>query len=513
MNKHIRLAAWAVAASASVGAPAHGAANSQTVALSGMSKSCKSVQVAPDSQRITLGKARVIQLNAPVSKIMASGPFAGDPGKSAASAPPSVAPRAAADQPSVADIDVLLLSPTDLFVRGTKAGVTNIILRDVNDVCYLNDIVVSVDPAALQAKLAELMPDEKGIVVKSAGDVIVLTGTVSGAGTLDEALRVAGGYGDSKHLVNLMRVTAPQQVMLEVKIAEVSKTLLDKFGIDVARMFTSADGLTSKVMSGIFGGAPALFGRFANNARGAAVAGAAEAVASSTSAAARATLSTTSAGATLLGVDAQNKDGLVRILAEPNIMAISGQSASFLSGGKIFIPVAQTNNGGAPTITLQEKEFGVGLKFSPTVLDSTRVNLKLVSEVSELSQTGSPFTTVGDVTAVLPSLTTRQVDTTVQLNDGQSFAVAGLIRNSVTQTLSRFPGLGDIPVLGALFRSTEFQKDQTELIFIVTPRLVKPAGGLAAPTDNHAESGAARTLLLGKEEGRATARQEPTDKQ
>jgi pilus assembly protein CpaC len=201
------------------------------------------------------------------------------------------------------------------------------------------------------------------------------------------------------------------------------------------------------------------------------------------------------------------------VLAEPNIMAISGQSASFLSGGKIFIPVAQAGNGGAPTITLQEKEFGVGLKFSPTVLDGTRVNLKLVSEVSELSQTGSPFTTVGGVTSVVPSLTTRQVDTTVQLNDGQSFAVAGLIRNSVTQTLSRFPGLGDIPVLGALFRSTEFQKDQTELIFIVTPRLVRPAANLAAPTDNHAEVGAARAVLLGKAEGRATPPAQTADKQ
>jgi pilus assembly protein CpaC len=186
-------------------------------------------------------------------------------------------------------------------------------------------------------------------------------------------------------------------------------------------------------------------------------------------------------------------------------MAISGQSASFLSGGKIFIPVAQTHNGGAPTITLEEKEFGVGLKFSPTVLDGTRVNLKLVSEVSELSQTGSPFTTVGGVTAVLPSLTTRRVDTTVQLNDGQSFAVAGLIRNNVTQTLSRFPGLGDVPVLGALFRSTEFQKDQTELIFIVTPRLVKPATGLAAPTDTHATPSQADAILLGKAEGRRAA--------
>jgi len=135
------------------------------------------------------------------------------------------------------------------------------------------------------------------------------------------------------------------------------------------------------------------------------------------------------------------------------------------------------------------------------VLDGDRINLKLVSEVSELAQTGSPFTTTGGVTAVLPSITTRRIDTTVQLNDGQSFAVAGLIRNNVTETLTRFPVLGELPILGALFRSTEFQKDQTELIFIITPRLVKPAAKLAMPTDNHVEPGRATVILRGKAEG------------
>jgi pilus assembly protein CpaC len=257
------------------------------------------------------------------------------------------------------------------------------------------------------------------------------------------------------------------------------------------------------VLTGLFGGAPALLGKFSQSREGAALDGAAEAaVSGGSNAAARSRLATSGRGATLLGVDAQKKDGLVRVLAEPNIMAISGQTASFLSGGKIFVPVAQTRDGGGSTITLEEKEFGVGIKFSPTVLDGSRVNLKLVSEVSELAQTGSPFTTAGGVTAVLPSITTRRIDTTVQLNDGQSFAVAGLIRNNVTETLTRFPGLGDLPILGTLFRSTEFQKDQTELIFIITPRLVRPAGAFATPTDNHVEPGRADVILRGKAEGR-----------
>jgi pilus assembly protein CpaC len=146
------------------------------------------------------------------------------------------------------------------------------------------------------------------------------------------------------------------------------------------------------------------------------------------------------------------------------------------------------------------------------VLDGSRVNLKLVSEVSELAQTGSPFTTVGGVTSVLPSITTRRVDTTVQLNDGQSFAVAGLIRNNVTETLSRFPGLGSLPIVGALFRSTEFQKDQTELIFIVTPRLVKAASALPAPTDNHVEPGRGAIHLMGRAEGTPAAIEPPAPK-
>ena len=206
-------------------------------------------------------------------------------------------------------------------------------------------------------------------------------------------------------------------------------------------------------------------------------------------------------------IDGEKKDGIVRVLAEPNIMAISGQSASFLSGGKIFIPVAQ-NSGppAAPTITLEEKEFGVGLKFTPTVLDGSRINLKLVSEVSELSQTGSPFTTVNGVTAILPSMSTRRIDTTVQLGDGQSFVVAGLIKNNMTEALNKFPGLGEVPVMGALFRSTEFQTDQTELMFVVTPRLVKPLNtAVNLPTDNHVVPSRSDVIFMGSGEAKAPA--------
>ncbi|RSZ55435.1 type II and III secretion system protein family protein [Massilia atriviolacea] len=500
MNKHIRMTALSVATAGMLAAPCYATA----AAGAAGGKHCKSIVVAPAAQ-VMLGKSSVIPLTAPVTRIVASGQR---DARQATPAPPAAAAADPQEGDSVGDIEVLLLSPTDLFLLGKKAGATSLILQDAGGTCFLRDIVVAIDPATLQAKLNELMPEETGILVKSADNTIVLTGSVRDASQLDEALRVAGAYG-GKRVLNLLRVSSPQQVMLEVKIAEVSKTLLDKFGIDFARMVASADGLSSRVISGILGGAPALAGNFSHGSSGAALGIVADAAVRGGNSAAGARLAAGARGATLFGVDAQKKDGLVRVLAEPNIMAISGQSASFLSGGKIFIPVAQSREGGGTTVTLEEKEFGVGLKFSPTVLGGTRINLKLVSEVSELAQAGSPFTTSGGVTSVLPSITTRRVDTTVQLNDGQSFAIAGLIRNNVTETLSRFPGLGDIPVLGALFRSTEFQKDQTELIFIITPRLVKPAGALAAPTDHHAPAGRADRIFMGKTEGRSAPAKQP----
>ncbi len=288
--------------------------------------------------------------------------------------------------------------------------------------------------------------------------------------------------------------------MLEVKIAEVSKSLLDRFGIDYARVFSS--GLSAAAYSGIFGGRPGVLSRISGTPSLAASGGVGLGNALGSVGASVAT-SGGPGSSTIVGIDAQQRDGLSRVLAEPNIMAISGQQASFLSGGKIFIPVAQNRDGGGTAITLEEKQFGVGLRFTPTVLDGSRVNLKLMSEVSELAQTGSAFTTIGGATSVLPSLTSRSVDTTVQLQDGQSFVIAGLIKNNLSQSVTRFPGLGDLPVLGALFRSTEFQKDQTELVFVVTPRLVKPLATAALlPTDTHVEPNRAEAVFMGASEGR-----------
>ena len=469
-------------------------------------KPCASVVVDPPTY-VTLGKSSVIRLGVPAARMVVGGQASSRAGQPA---PASDKNTLAAPAPAqtgmdgVADVEITLLSPTELFFLGKKSGSMNVILQSADGRCVIKDIIVSVDPGTLQARLGELMPEETGIKVMGAENSLVLTGKVSDAIKLDQVMSLATSYSDGRKVVSLLRIMTPQQVMLEVKIAEVSKTLLTKFGIDFSRLLTSGDGLTSRIISGILGGGPAVLGQFHPNLSGGGITGNASGVVSGGSAAAAASLASTSRGATLLGIDARKNDGLVRVLAEPNIMAISGQLASFLSGGKIYIPVAQARDGGGTTVTLEEKEFGVGLKFLPTVLDGTRINLKLVSEVSELSQTGSPFTTLGGVTSVLPSITTRRVDTTVQLNDGQSFVIAGLIKNNFTEALKGFPGVSEVPVVGALFRSTEFQNDQTELMFVVTPRLVKPLNTTAVlPTDNHIVPSPSDIIFMGTAEGSA----------
>jgi pilus assembly protein CpaC len=470
--------------------------------------------VSDTPAQLVLGKSQIVRLPFPVARLIIGGRPGGRAGSTAAAETMAPAGRDATtmQRPTVgegadgvAETDVTLLGPTELFFLPRRTGTMNVVLQANDGRCLSKDLVVTVDPTSLQAKLTDLMPQESGIRVRAADDALVLTGTVSDTTVLDQVLGLAGSHGDSRKVVNLLRVTAPQQVMLEVQIAEVSKSLLDRFGLDFSRMVTSADGVRTSIISGLVGGAAGVVGRFGPNVAGGSISGSAASSVSGGNSVANSVVTTGSRGSSLLGLDLQKRDGLVRVLAEPNIMAISGQSASFLSGGKIFIPVAQTNLGGTSTITLEEKEFGVGIKFTPTVLGG-RINLKLVSEVSELSQTGTPFTTVGGVTAVLPSLTTRRVDTTVQLGDGQSFAVAGLIRHNVTEALNKVPGLGEVPVMGALFRSTEFQNDQTELMFVVTPRLVRPfVAPVALPTDNHVVPTSTDVILHGRAEGTAPA--------
>lgn len=388
--------------------------------------------------------------------------------------------RVKVDDDKVVQVDVT--SPREVVLHAKSVGTTMVVILDksgqtaVMDVRVINMNTV-MDAASLQSKLQQLMPNEKGIKVSTAADSLVLSGIVADALKADKAMALAAAYGGKdkdKKVINLLQVTAPQQVMLEVKMAEVSKNLLDKLGASFGASRTNG-GVAYAIAAGFL----SLTGADPLSPGG---------------------LLTISHGDTVIRIDAEDKDGIVKILAEPNIIAISGQEGSFLAGGKIFIPVPQSGTGGgAPVLTLEEREFGVGLKFTPTVLDDGLINLRVAPEVSELTQGG---TTVGG--SVFPSFTVRRASTTVQLHDGQSFAIAGLIKNNITESIRRFPLLGNVPVLGALFRSSSFQNDKTELLFVITPRLVKPLPpNYALPTDSFAPPSKADFFLNGKLEGDA----------
>lgn len=435
-----------------------------------------------------------------------------------------------------------LISPTSLYLYGTGVGSTNMILLANGGRCSVYDVVVQLDPVPLKAIIDSVYPNEKGVVVRTAGDGIVLAGMVSNAEAAQQIEAMAKAYvlrrsqaggapsvgapsSQYNLVVNMMTVAAPQQVMLEVKVAEVSKTVLDQFGINFSRAFALADGSAIRFLNGLFGGQGLTLGGV-SGASGASVGGGSANMIKGGSAATgvtapfgSATLGSSTSipliagqNAVSIGVDAQKQDGLVKVLAEPTVMAISGQEGSFLAGGKIFIPVASNSNGVA-TYTLEEREFGVSLRFRPTVLADGRINLQVNPEVSELSTTGVTITSSATgATAVLPAFTTRKAATTVQLYDGQTFAIGGLMKNSSTGTINAFPFLGEIPVLGALFRSHSYQTDRSELVFVITPHLVKPLPpNYELPTDQFAPPNRWDLYGRGKLEGSVPEKVEATN--
>ncbi|AJG18265.1 type II and III secretion system protein family protein [Cupriavidus basilensis] len=380
-------------------------------------------------------------------------------------------------------VQATMVSPQTLYVLGRSVGTTNMIVQGRSGGCSIINVVVNADAGGLQTSLAQLMPGEPQIRVLTAADNLVLSGSVSNAQAAQQAMEIAYAYaaaaqgeGNKKGgVLNMLSVDTPQQVMLEVKVAEVSKTLLNQLGsaVNLQGGFGSwSGGLVTSLLSGASG---AIFANKANNRP------------------------------FNVAVDAQKNDSLVKILAEPNLVTISGQEASFLAGGKIYIPVAQSNAlGGASTITLQQEEFGVGLKFTPTVLANGRINLRVAPEVSELSPTGatvSGSSLTGQT--ILPLITTRRASTTVQMRDGESFAIGGLLQNSARGSLKALPGAGEVPVLGTLFRSTSFQQDLTELVFIITPHLVQPmqSASYPLPTDSFSTPNPLALYLMGNMEG------------
>jgi len=392
-------------------------------------------------------------------------------GKSTVITLPANAMRLSVGNPEVAD--VMLISPREVYVLGKKAGNTNVMVWTKGGTTTVMDLSVGVDVQALLTKMRELVPSEKNVHVDALGDTLVVSGSVSDPMRLQRLMSLAEVFSSGKKVINMLHLEGSQQVMLEVKVAEVSKTLLDELGFEFSGNKIGA-GTSYGLLSSLLGTGV----------------GTASAVKGSTS----------------IKLDAEIKKGLVKILAEPTITAISGQEGSFLAGGKIFIPVPQSSSGGATTIVLEEREFGVGLKFTPTVLEDGLINLRVTPEVSELSQAGTAVTTSTGQVSVLPSITTRRASTTVQLRDGESFAIGGLIKNNVTEAVKAFPILGEIPVLGALFRSSAFQAERTELVFVVTPHLAKASvKNFSLPTDTFIEPTRGELHWQGRMEGEPKA--------
>lgn len=421
------------------------------------------------------------------------------------------AARVAVGNPDIADI--LILRSTQIYVLGKDLGTTNVLLWDKNDdlIGTLN-IEVTHDLQSLKEKLYRLLPDQK-IEVYSAQRNIVLAGQVSNVTDMNAALRIARGYftqiasavqaetfalaeGVSQRedksvgeVINLMSIGGVQQVMLEVKVAEISRTELKRLDV---RFNSILQGSNKWKWGGVNGGAtfpdapggipvfnnPAPFGpvidEFAPNDLFIQDKGFFASFLSDNA-------------LFNLAFDAAKENGLAKILAEPTLVTQSGHEAQFLSGGEFPIPVPN----GIQGTTIEFKEFGVGIKFLPIVLASGRISIKLSITVSELVSDNSVIVSADGVssTFLIPSLTKRSAESTVELADGQTIGIAGLINENLREVITKFPGLGSIPLLGALFRSQEFRKGETELLILVTPHLAKPLtpGQIRLPTDDYVD--------------------------
>lgn len=386
--------------------------------------------------------------------------------------------------------DILPLTNRSLYVLGKKVGTTSLTLYDSrNMLIAVVDVAVGPDVVTLKRQLAELIPGEQ-IGARISNDAVVLTGTVSSASAVDRAVQIARTYaGGDEKVVNMLSVGASQQVMLEVRFSEVNRQAAKQIGLN--HSFTG--NRTAGSIGNLAGdsiiptnndGVPTIK-----------LDGLSDAFGVGTWAYKIGSLNLFSA------LDALERKGLVKTLAEPTLVALSGETASFLAGGEFPIPVVQNGGGGGGGggnngITVEFKPFGVSLGFTPTVLSDGIINLVVEPEVSSID----PSASVSINGLVVPGLLTRRAKTVVELRDGQSFAIAGLLRNDFQDTVRQLPILGSIPIIGSLFRSTGFQKQQTELVMIVTPRLVKPmrAEDVSLPTDRVGNPNELDLFLMGR---------------
>jgi len=360
--------------------------------------------------------------------------------------------------PDVADIAIK--SPTLVYVMGKRTGVTSLFAVDANDAVLADvSLVVIHNLSAIRSSIEILLPNTQ-IEAHSVPGGLLLTGLVNSAREAEEARRIGDRFlAENEALINQILVVGPNQVNLRVRIAEVSRTVLKRLGFNFDILGTVGNFAFGLATGGTFAASALASGStIANNG------------------AFGLSYFSGSIDANSI-IDALEDEGLVTLLAEPNLTALSGETASFLAGGEFPIPIVQPDGG----ITIEFKSFGVSLAFTPTIVSGNRISLKVLPEVSSLSSAGA--VTLNGIT--IPALSTRRASTTVELASGQSFAIAGLLQAGGNQTVNEFPGLADIPILGALFRSTSFNRKETELVIIVTPYLVRPVSTaeLASPTD------------------------------
>ena len=389
--------------------------------------------------------------------------------------------KALIGNPEIADI--LPLTNQSLYLLGKKTGTTSLTLYDgSNMLIAVVDVVVGPDVTTLKRQLSELMPIGD-IGARISNDSIVLEGVVPDAPAADRAVQIAETYAPGK-VVNLLSIGSAQQVMLDVRFSEVKRSALKQIGVG---WFVGSDA--GKLGIAVGGGASLTPGEGGEGTLR---------LGSITNSFGIVSRIFRAFGADFeVTLDALERKGAIITLAEPTLIALSGETASFLAGGEFPVPVIQGGTGNtAGAFTVEWKPFGVSLAFTPTVLADGVINLVVAPEVSSIDPTASIV--VNNLT--IPGLQTRRAKTVLELRDGESFALAGLLRRDFQDTVRQFPILGSIPIIGSLFRSTGFQREETELVIIVTPRLVRPvrAGSLKAPTDRVGPPNEADLFLLGR---------------
>jgi pilus assembly protein CpaC len=381
---------------------------------------------------------------------------------------------------SIADpniVDAVVVSPSQVLLNGKNPGGVSLVLWDESDQSQTFEIFVDLDILGLSQKIREVFPNEP-VRVEASKDLVMVSGHASSKAVQDQILAIVSGV--TPKVVNLMDAPEPPsqgQILLEVKFAEVDRSNLTQFGVNLFSPGTGLNGPASTVGATGTGQytPPELKSLTSNSSTGS----------GSTSANQGTTFSFSSLlniflfrpdidlGATIEALQTKN---VLQILAEPNLLTATGKEASFLAGGEFPYPVLQASSS-SNAVTIQFREYGVRLTFTPTILENGEIHLKVRPEVSALDYSNA--LTISGFT--IPALSTRRVESEMDLKDGQSFAIAGLVDDRVTRILSKVPGIGDVPILGKLFQSVSFNKSKTELLVLVTPKIVKPLPAEQSP--------------------------------